>query len=67
MRMMRVASALAMLVAGFGTMGVGRAASSGTAPVIEKSGCCSHHKGVCGCEEGRAKCCDGTFSPSCGC
>lgn len=30
-------------------------------------GCCSHHKGVCGCENGRTKCCDGTFSPSCRC
>jgi hypothetical protein len=32
-----------------------------------KSGCCSWHKGVCGCEGGRAKCCDGTLSPTCGC
>ena len=34
---------------------------------LEKSGCCSWHGGVCGCENGRAKCCDGTLSPSCGC
>jgi len=33
----------------------------------EHRGCCSHHQGVCGCEGGRAKCCDGTLSPSCGC
>jgi hypothetical protein len=32
-----------------------------------KSGCCSHHGGVCACSNGRAKCCDGTLSPSCGC
>lgn len=32
-----------------------------------RRGCCSHHKGVCGCENGRTKCCDGTFSPTCGC
>lgn len=32
-----------------------------------KRGCCSHHKGVCGCVNGRTKCCDGTFSPTCGC
>lgn len=32
-----------------------------------KSGCCSWHSGVCGCSMGRAKCCDGTLSPSCGC
>ena len=30
-------------------------------------GCCSWHGGVCGCEDGRAKCCDGTLSPTCGC
>jgi hypothetical protein len=35
--------------------------------VVEKRGCCSHHGGVCGCQGGRAKCCDGTLSPSCGC
>jgi hypothetical protein len=34
---------------------------------LQKSGCCSHHGGVCGCEDGRAKCCDGTLSPTCGC
>ena len=33
--------------------------------LIEKRGCCSWH--VCGCAGGRAKCCDGTLSPSCGC
>lgn len=33
----------------------------------EQRGCCSWHGGVCGCEDGRAKCCDGTLSPSCGC
>lgn len=33
----------------------------------ERSGCCSHHGGVCGCSNGRALCCDGTLSPSCGC
>lgn len=33
----------------------------------EKRGCCSHHGGVCGCSEGRAQCCDGSLSPSCGC
>lgn len=34
---------------------------------LAKRGCCSHHKGVCGCSGGRASCCDGTLSPSCGC
>lgn len=30
-------------------------------------GCCSHHGGVCGCAGSRARCCDGTLSPSCQC
>ena len=34
---------------------------------LEKRGCCSHHQGVCGCDGGRAKCCDGQLSPTCGC
>lgn len=33
----------------------------------ERRGCCSHHGGVCGCSSGRAVCCDGSLSPSCGC
>ena len=36
-------------------------------PEIERRGCCSHHKGVCGCEDGRVSCCDGTTSPTCEC
>jgi hypothetical protein len=35
---------------------------------MSRRGCCSHHGGVCGCSStGRAECCDGTLSPSCGC
>jgi len=34
---------------------------------LAKSGCCSWHGGVCGCSLGRVTCCDGAFSPSCGC
>lgn len=34
---------------------------------LAQSGCCSWHGGVCGCNGGRATCCDGTLSPSCGC
>jgi hypothetical protein len=30
-------------------------------------GCCSHHKGECGCSGGRTQCCDGTISPTCRC
>ncbi len=35
--------------------------------LIARRGCCSWHGGVCGCSYGRARCCDGTLSPSCGC
>jgi hypothetical protein len=42
-------------------------AASGTGPVLEGRGCCSHHHGVCGCVGGRAQCCDGAMSPTCGC
>ena len=42
--------------------------ASGLEPVLlAQSGCCSWHKGVCGCLDGHAACCDGTLSPSCGC
>jgi hypothetical protein len=34
---------------------------------VAQSGCCSWHGGVCGCSLGRAQCCDGSLSPSCGC
>jgi hypothetical protein len=34
---------------------------------VERSGCCSHHGGVCGCTGGRQQCCDGALSPSCTC
>jgi len=35
--------------------------------VVNRRGCCSHHGGVCGCSNGRALCCDGILSPTCGC
>lgn len=35
--------------------------------LISKSGCCSWHDGVCGCQNYRVICCDGSFSPTCGC
>lgn len=37
------------------------AAAAGTA------GCCHYNQGVCGCENGRARCCDGKASASCRC
>lgn len=42
-------------------------AQNTTIEEIQRRGCCSHHNGVCGCVNGRAKCCDGTLSPTCGC
>lgn len=38
-----------------------------SADELAKRGCCSWHGGVCGCSGGRAVCCDGSYSPSCGC
>ena len=35
--------------------------------LLADRGCCSHHKGQCGCKGGRVTCCDGTVSPSCRC
>lgn len=32
-----------------------------------RSGCCSHHGGVCGCAGSSARCCDGNLSPSYDC
>jgi len=42
-------------------------AAAGDFGELEHRGCCSHHSGVCGCEGGRAKCCDNSLSPTCGC
>lgn len=34
----------------------------------EKRGCCSRHRGVCGCSDSHVTlCCDGSASPTCGC
>lgn len=35
--------------------------------LLAGQGCCSHHRGQCGCEGGRVVCCDGSYSPSCSC
>src|SRR5215470_9823938 len=41
--------------------GVPSAAAAGS------SGCCHYNKGVCGCENGKPRCCDGKLSASCRC
>ena len=59
------------VIAGLMAVGVLRAlvpvAEASDFGELERRGCCSHHNGVCGCEGGRAKCCDGQLSPTCGC
>lgn len=35
--------------------------------IPQQRGYCSWHGGVCGCRNGRTICCDGEYSPSCGC
>ena len=40
---------------------------SGSGRKLKKQGCCSRHKGVCGCADGKVVCCDETLSPSCKC
>ena len=42
-------------------------ASGESHELLAQRGCCSWHKGVCGCSNGRVTCCDGTTSPSCTC
>jgi len=42
-------------------------ASGATEEQLAGQGCCSWHGGVCGCAGTRAVCCDGSYSPSCGC
>lgn len=41
--------------------------SGASGKILAQRGCCSSHKGVCGCSGGRVVCCDQTYSPSCMC
>ena len=38
-----------------------------SASAAGSAGCCHYNRGVCGCESGRARCCDGKASASCRC
>jgi hypothetical protein len=38
-----------------------------TAAADGPTGCCHYNRGVCGCQEGQARCCDGKISVSCRC
>ncbi|TGU71423.1 hypothetical protein E4633_13925 [Geomonas terrae] len=42
-------------------------ATSSEKDELGRRGCCSWHGGVCGCSDGRAVCCDGSYSPTCTC
>ena len=50
-----------LALAGDGACVVPAATAAGT------TGCCHYNQGVCGCENGRARCCDGKVSASCRC
>ena len=60
-----------MLIAGAAAPSASASACEAEAIVSmnDRSGCCSHHQGVCGCDAvaGKLRCCDGTNSPSCKC
>lgn len=58
---------VAILAMAVTTFVVGNNTVSAQCNIFNRRGCCSHHNGVCGCSHGRALCCDGTLSPSCGC
>lgn len=68
---MRFAVVVCLVLASFGMFAArtptARPGSEMIAELDDRSGCCSYHGGVCGCSGGRARCCDGTLSPSCGC
>ena len=53
-----------LLILGYCTLDV---IASPNCNLLNKSGCCSHHHGVCGCSNGKSLCCDGTISKICTC
>jgi hypothetical protein len=69
MRKTAVVGALALVVGLAWTYGDGAATNRTRTEVAPygQSGCCSHHKGKCGCSGGYVLCCDGTISPTCTC
>ena len=64
----RIAVAALGVCLGFGA-GFRRSEAAHAPDPVQNRGCCSHHGGVCGCNDQgtRAKCCDGVLSPTCGC
>lgn len=59
----QVAAAIALAV----TLTAAGPLCPATGQPMGKSGCCSHHGGVCGCKGAMQQCCDGATSPSCRC
>lgn len=39
----------------------------GPGTVVAQSGCCMFGGGMCGCDQGRVRCCDGRLSSNCRC
>jgi len=69
-RVMLVLVTLGLGLAGWtGPSRPGDAGRCGVAPAAAASsgGCCHYNMGVCNCEGGRARCCDGKVSASCAC
>jgi hypothetical protein len=62
-------AALALgLVGGAGSIpGLEEPCAAPAAAPASTGGCCHYNRGVCGCEGGRARCCDGKVSASCRC
>jgi hypothetical protein len=63
---------LAMLVlgvvAGTGSVpGLDGACAVPSASAAGRAGCCHYNRGVCGCENGTVRCCDGKASAACRC
>lgn len=56
-----------VLIAFVGLIGMSNSVMADNDYTLDKGGCCSHHRGVCGCSGNRDLCCDGSLSPSCRC
>jgi hypothetical protein len=71
-RTRRRVTILALLVLTLGAVGgaaplPGRPCAVPVASASSPTGCCHYNRGVCGCDSGRARCCDGKVSASCRC
>jgi hypothetical protein len=62
-----LAVALGLLGGAGPTLGLDGDCTIGTAAAAGTAGCCHYNQGVCGCDGGSARCCDGKVSASCRC